>query len=192
MRTIMSLTVAALMTSTASASDWYSSVYGGANWDDVISAEGVSDNTGFVIGGTLGKRIPAVPGLRIEADLAFRQNVIDIDWCSGFSVDHDTTTLMANAVYDLPVAIGPLHPYVQAGVGYGHSEARLEDVSIASVEASGVAWQLGAGLNTQLADGVVFGIGYRFVQAPEIEVFGTEISDGGNHSAVAQLTFALD
>jgi len=189
MRALISITISALLCTTASAGNWYASAYGGANWDDVLKSDYLSDNTGFVIGGTVGKSIPSVPGLRIEADLAFRQNVIDL--CE-LSVDHDVLTLMGNTVYDLPLSVGPLHPYVLAGVGYGHSQARLEDLSIASVEASGVAWQLGAGVNTTLADGVQFGVGYRYVQAPEIEIFGTQLSDGTNHSVVAQLTFALD
>lgn len=192
MRLLTLILLTAISTQTALANDWYTSVYGGANWDDVISAEGVSENTGYVIGGTVGKRIPAVSGLRLELDLAFRQNEVDIDWCEDFTVDHNVTTLLGNLVYEPGVVIGPLHPYVLAGIGYGHSEARFEDISVASVESSGIAWQLGAGVNTEIADGVAFGIGYRYLQAPAIEVFGTEVADGGHHSAVAQLTFALD
>lgn len=184
----LALTVA--LASTASAKGFYTSVYGGANWDDVISAPFVDDNAGFVIGGTVGTTIDSVPGLRLEADVSFRQNTVDI--FGGFiSADHDTFGLLANVAYDLPVNLGPVHPYVLAGVGYGHTEATFEDVSLLKLEASGVAWQLGAGLNTQVADGVVAGIGYRYFNSPELEVLGLEVSDGSNHSLVAQVSFTF-
>ena len=166
-----------LSVSPVAAKGTYTSIYGGANFHDVISAPFVDDNTGYVVGGTVGTSIDSVPGLRIEADLSFRQNEVDL--FGGFlSVDHDTVALMGNVVYDLPVKLGPVHPYVLAGIGYGHTEATFEDVALLKLEASGVAWQLGAGLNTNLSDNVTAGIGYRYFQAPELEVLGLELSDG--------------
>lgn len=177
-----------LSVSPAAASGFYVSAYGGANWDDVIDAKGVDDQTGSVIGATVGTSVASVPGLRIEADLSFRQNEVDL--FGGFiSADHDTTALMGNVVYDLPVKLGPVHPYVLAGIGYGHTEATFEDVALLKLEASGMAWQLGAGLNTNLSDTVTAGIGYRYFQGPELEVLGLELSDGSNHSVVAQVAF---
>lgn len=177
-----------LSVSPAVASGFYVSAYGGANWDDVINAKGVDDQTGSVIGATVGTSVASVPGLRVEADLSFRQNEVDL--FGGFiSADHDTVALMGNVVYDLPVKLGPVHPYVLAGVGYGHTEATFEDVALLKLEASGVAWQLGAGLNTNLSDNVTAGIGYRYFVGPELEVLGLNLSDGSNHSVVAQVAF---
>ena len=187
------ITLAAVLASTvvaaaAEAKGFYTSVYGGANWDDVISAPFVDENTGMVIGGTVGTSIDSVPGLRIEADLSFRQNEVDI--FGGFvSADHDTVALMGNVVYDLPVNMGPVHPYVLAGVGFAQTSATFEDVALLKLESSGVAWQLGAGLNTKVADNVTAGIGYRYFNAPELEVLGLNLSDGSNHSVVAQVAF---
>jgi opacity protein-like surface antigen len=179
-----------LLTGAAQARGFYTSVYGGWNWDDVVSAPFVKENTGYVIGGTLGTTIDKVPGLRIELDMSHRGNEVDI--FGGFiSADHDTFALLGNVVYDLPVSWGPVHPYVLAGVGYGHTEATFENVSLLTLENSGVAWQLGAGVNTRLDDNVIVGVGYRYFNAPELEVLGTELSDGSNHSVVAHVAFSF-
>jgi opacity protein-like surface antigen len=190
MRVFLSLLAVTLLSVSAQAKGFYVSTYGGANWDSVVNVPGVEDNTGFVIGGTLGTDVTSVPGLSIEADMSFRQNEVDI--FSFATVDHDSFALMVNAVYDVPVKLGPVHPYVLAGVGYGHSEATLENISIISVESSGLAWQLGAGVKTELAPGVEAGLGYRYVQMPELEVLGLDLSDGDNHSLVASVTFSFD
>ena len=192
MKTLLGLVLLFILaTLPASADGYYVSVYGGANFDDVINTNGVSDNTGLAIGGTLGTHIKAVPGLRVEADVSFRQNDVDLAFGPGLTVSHETFAIMGNAAYDIPLAVGPLHPYVLVGVGYGHSEAILEDISLVKIQSSGVAYQLGAGLTTELADGVSLGIGYRYLKTEPLEVLGTELSDGSNHSVVAELKFAL-
>lgn len=182
------IAVSLVAAASANAKGFYTSVYGGANWDDVINAPFVNDNTGMVIGGTVGTTIDQVPGLRIEADISHRQNEVDV--FGGFiKADHNTFALLGNVVYDLPVELGPVHPYVLAGVGYGHTEATFENVSLLKLEASGVAWQLGAGVNTKVADGVIAGVGYRYFNSPEIDVLGLNLSDGTNHSLVAHVAF---
>lgn len=175
----------------ASAKGFYLGTYGGWNKDDVTSAPFVDDNSGYVIGGVIGTKLNAVPGVRLEADLSFRQNETDL--FGGFiSADHDTTALMANVVWDVPVAIGPVHPYVLGGIGIANTQATFENLAIARLEATGVAFQLGAGLNTEIADGITAGIGYRYFAGPELEVLGLELSDGSNHSVVASVNFQFD
>jgi opacity protein-like surface antigen len=173
---------------TASARDTYVSVYGGANWNDVFSAPGVEDKTGTVLGGVLGTNVPAVPGLRIELDASYRTNDVD---AFGLDVQHDTTALLGNVVYDLPVMVGGGQPYVLGGLGFAKTEAVVESLSLAKVEASDVAWQLGFGMNWKVADGVNAGVGYRYFQGPELQVLGTELSDGSNDSVVATVSFGL-
>lgn len=168
----------------------YVGVLGGANWDDVISSPYVDNKTGYVIGAVVGTHVRAVPGLRLEAELSDRLNEVDL--CGGYlTADHETLALMGNVVYDLPVKVGPFQPYALAGLGWAQSTATFEDVSIARAEASGVAWQLGAGVNTEIAEGITAGVGYRYFQGPEIEVFGNELSDGSNHAVLATVNFAL-
>jgi opacity protein-like surface antigen len=180
-----------LMSSTAAfAGDTYFGIYGGANWDDVVSSSFVNDNTGVVIGGVVGTKLSAVPGMRLELDASYRSNEVDI--FSGFiTADHDTTALMANAVWDVPVNMGPVRPYVLAGVGVAQTQATFEDVALLRLESTGVAYQLGAGFNTEVAEGVTAGIGYRYFAGPELEVLGLELSDGTNHSVVAEMKFAF-
>lgn len=183
---IAGLTLAVLAAIPASA-DTYVSAFGGANWDDVSS--GLDSNTGSLIGAAVGAHVKAVPGLRTEVELAFRQNDVTFYY---INAKHNTTSLMGNLVYDVPVDMGPVHPYALVGVGYASTEGVIENLSIATLKADGVAYQLGAGLNTQIAEGVTAGIGYRYFAGPEVAVFGTQLSDGTNHSVMASLTLNLD
>ena len=174
----------------AQAEGSYIGAYGGANWNDLVSTPFADSNTGVVVGGVLGTKVPAVPGLRIEADVSYRTNEIDI-FGGAITADHETVALLGNAVYDIPVSLGPVRPYVLAGVGYAQTQATFENVALLRLEASGVAYQLGAGLNMELAPGVAAGVGYRYFAGPELEVLGLQLSDGTNHSVVAELKFAL-
>ena len=186
---VLALVAPAMAQDKESAPGWYIGTYGGANWDDVISAKGVSDNTGYVIGAVVGTPLRQLPGLRIEADMSLRQNDVDISFGGPFTINatHETFALMGNVVWDVPLEAGPIHPYALIGAGYAHNEGRFENISLASVENSGFAWQLGAGVNTELTDGIIFGVGYRYLQSPDISVFGTTLSDGGNHAVLVEL-----
>lgn len=177
-------------TKTSNAEGAYVSAYGGVNWDSVYSASFINENSGSVVGVTIGKDVSAVKGLRVELDLSNRTN--DVDLFGGkITASHETTALMANAVYDVPVDWA-VKPYVLAGVGYAMSSATFEDIHILSLESSGVAWQLGAGANYEVSKGVTLGVGYRYLEAPEINVFGLDLADGSNHSLIAQVTFNLN
>lgn len=195
-RIILAALAALSLSAPAFAGDWYVGTYGGANFDDVIDHPVVHENTGVVIGGVVGTSVKSVPGLRVEADVSFRQNDVDVGpFCGPCSfvihASHETFAVMGNAVYDFPTKSWPVHPYVLVGAGYANTAGIFENIAIAKVEASGFAWQLGAGLNANVADGVVVGLGYRYFQAPEINVFGAELSDGSNHAVIAELKFAL-
>jgi opacity protein-like surface antigen len=189
--------IALSLSAAASPQAYYIGTYGGANWDDVleVSSPWISSesNTGYVVGGVLGTTVPSLPGLRFEVDISHRKNGVDlVVWKTPLSVDHTTFGLLANGVYDVPVDLAFLHPYVLVGAGYAHSTMTLEDIHLASVESSGFAWQLGAGVNTELTPGVYLGLGYRYFQGPEIEVLSTELSSGSNHSVLASLNFSLN
>lgn len=184
------LLLAVVLTPSAFARDTYVGAYGGGNWDDVIEAPFVSDNPGIVIGGVLGTSIPSVPGLYVEADVSFRQNEVDL-FGGALTADHDTFALLGNVVYAVDVGLGSVKPYGLLGVGYGHTEATFENITVLNLSSAGFAWQAGAGVMTPLADGVTIGAGYRFLMGPRLDVLGTELSDGRNHSAVLELRVAL-
>lgn len=174
--------------STATAGDWYASIYGGVNRNSVIELPFVKDETGHVIGGTVGKGIAAIPGLRIEVDLSHRSN--DVEVFSSLTANHETTGLLFNVAYDFTTN-GPVKPYLLVGAGYAHTQATFESISLLRLEASDLAFQLGAGAQAPLFPGARIGIGYRYFQGPVIEVFGTELSDGVNHSLIGTLSFDL-
>ena len=173
---------------TATAGDWYTSVYGGLNRDNVIDVPFVDSGNGAVFGATVGRNIAAIPGLRIEADLSYRTNEVDI-FGGAITANHDTTGALFNVAYDF--GAGPVMPYILAGVGYAHTEATFENISLLKLESSDVAFQLGAGATAPLFPGARIGIGYRFFQGPTIDVLGTELSDGDNHSLIGSLHFDL-
>lgn len=191
MRTFLGLlALTLLLAMQAQARDTYVGIYGGANWDDVLTHPVVDSQRGYVMGGVLGTDIPAVPGLYVEADMSYRGNEVDV-LGGKIKADHDTFALLGNVLYQIPVSLGPVHPYALVGAGYGHAAATFEDVHILSLESSGFAWQIGGGLNARVTDGVTVGLGYRYFQGPTLEVLGTELSDGGNHSVIAELRVAL-
>jgi opacity protein-like surface antigen len=172
----------------ATAGDWYASVYGGVNRNSVIEIPGVKDETGGVFGGAVGKRITAIPGLRAELDLSYRTNDVDV---FGFvTAQHETTGALFNVAYDIDIG-GDVKAYALVGGGYGHTQATFENISLLRLEASDFAYQAGAGASVPLAPGVSLSVGYRFFQAPVVEVFGLELSDGQNHSLIGSLSFDL-
>lgn len=191
MKHLLGLIVLAFaLASPSSAGGFYVGAYGGLNYADVIDAPFVEDNTGVVLGGVVGTSISAVPGLRVEADLSYRNNEVNV--FKFITADHETTALMGNVVYDLPLNLGRFHPYALAGVGVSQSDVTFENVALLRLESTGVAYQLGAGVSVDVAPGVSVGLGYRYFKAPEIEILGTELSDGSNHSAVASVNFSFN
>ena len=189
MRFLLSLCVLVALTMTASAKGFYVQTMAGANWSDTTNALGTDADVGFVLGGAVGTSIDAVPGLSLEGELAFRNN--SVSTFGGFiDGDQDQTTFMANVRYDL-IREGAYKPYVLAGVGYGSNKLSIENSPIA-FESQGVAWQLGTGVEMRVADGVWVGAGYRYVQTPEVEVLGFELSDGSNHNVMATARFSFN
>lgn len=199
MKHILGLIALAIVLSIApaSAKGWYVGTYGGANWNSFDVDEGwvvAKSDTGYVIGAVVGAPIESLPGLRIEADLNYRSNDIDTLLCGDpLIVSDETWALMGNAVYDVPVAIGGLHPYVMAGAGYG-SRAVSVDYTGYEIGNTGFVWQAGAGVNTEVANGVVLGVGYRYFDAPDFDVapIGGFHDPGANHSLIAEIKFAMN
>ena len=168
----------------------YVGVYGGVNLDDVIDSPIVKDKVvGTVVGGVIGKEVSAVPGLRVELDASYRTN--DVKLLSLIDIDHETTAILGNVVYDVPVSLLGGKPYLLVGLGVAETQVTFENVSVLQLEKTGLAWQAGVGYHWSVADGVTAGLGYRYFQGPELEVLGTELSDGSNHSVVASVSFAM-
>jgi OmpA-OmpF porin, OOP family len=108
-----------------------------------------------------------------------------------------TFALMANAWYEFNVG-SRFKPYLGGGVGWARSKTdgvfQEPDVLIDalavdpfdgfSVTSSGFAYQLGAGVTSEVMPGVSLGLGYRYFDAPNTEIFFSGKSIGAVVSAV--------
>lgn len=190
--------LAMLLSGNANAKGFYVGGYGGANWgsfsvdNDFVTAE---SDVGYVIGGVVGTSIDSLPGVRVELDLNYRSNDIDTLICDDIPliVTDETGALVANVAYDIPVKVGGLHPYVMAGLGFGKRTVSI-DYTGYEVENTGLVWQAGAGFNTEVADGVQLGVGYRYFDAPDFDIAptGGYHDAGSNHSLIASVNFAFN
>jgi outer membrane immunogenic protein len=222
------LAALAIATPAQAAGSWYLSLTGGANWLNDNSFTGTTtvdpdsftfaseSDTGYVIAGAVGLSLgQMMQGLRIEAEVGYRQNQVDGVWASDEDVgaapipdfgtadyDHTTLSVMANVWYDF--SAGSFKPYIGGGLGWvdvevdgTYTAAVLADTPF-SFSDSGFAWQLGGGVNFQVAPSVQLGVGYRYMAGPEVTVLAPDPNnlatgevDSQNHSAVVSLTFGM-
>ncbi|MCE9521338.1 MAG: outer membrane beta-barrel protein [Alphaproteobacteria bacterium] len=206
----------------AAGSGWYLSLSGGANWlndNDFVASNGVDtvtfnseSDTGFFIGGAVGYSLGQLvtPGLRVEVEVAYRQNQVDGDWASTtggendsglLDYDHSTTSVMANAWYDFDV--GGLKPYVGGGIGWadvnvdGNYVGALDPILDYSDD--GFAWQVGGGINFQVAPNMQLGLGYRYFSGPDVTILApnlptntlTQDLEYDNHTVLATISFGM-
>jgi opacity protein-like surface antigen len=216
----------------AQAGDFYISVFGGANFEKSTSnstqvffltgaADTVDPDTGFVLGGAIGVHLDKwLNGLRAEIEADYRRNKLEGHWSEGSAVfgptggpisGHSSTfALLANVWYDINIGQKWV-PYIGGGAGWGRSTfdgalAQTFGTRLSSntfhVENSGFVFQLGAGVNYPIQDGVNLGIGYRYFRGPSIKnnVFvgkggGFPLAVNGendNHSVMVNLTIDVD
>ena len=186
----------------ANAGNYYVNVAGGANWlgDNAFSVStsatsqfttfefGNDPRIGFVISAAVGMNLNTVlPGLRVEGEIAYRENDVDAIWVSSTTTSavpdalatsngsvqyqHSAFSIMANAWYDFQVA--GLKPYVGGGLGW--AEAQVDGVYPSKAVSntfseSGFAWQLGAGLHLPIDERHTLGIGYRYFSGPDVTI----------------------
>jgi opacity protein-like surface antigen len=152
-----------------------------------------------------------VPGLKVEAEVAYRQNKVDGLWTtindtagttdSGtLDYDHSTLSVMANVWYEFDLA--GVKPYLGGGIGW--ADVEVDGAYIGTVGGplnfsdDGFAWQAGAGVNFQVAPNIQLGVGYRYMEGPEVTILpplaGNTVTgdlENDNHSGVVTLTFGL-
>lgn len=206
----------------AQADGMYVSVFGGANFlkDDsnnggvsgfYTSHESFDADTGFVVGAAIGTGLDNwVKGLRIELEASYRRNDVGGAWSeetfwstSSGSIDANMSTfsIMSNVAYDFDVGM-KVKPYVMAGAGWARSHFDGALVTTGGsqwgnsfdTESSGFAWQLGAGINYEVAPGVDVGLGYRYFDGPNTSYFAgkNDINnnrhDNDSHAVTVNLT----
>jgi opacity protein-like surface antigen len=219
------LAVLATVQQAQAASDMYVSVFGGANFqaDDsqrtsfyTVSSFETDPDTGFAIGAAVGTRLDNwAKGLRVELEAAYRRNDVGGRWSTSTGsyagyLDGNTSSfsIMANAWYDIDIGT-KVRPYVGGGIGWARSRSEFAQVvtysdgpttpfltSTTSNENSGFAWQLGLGINYEVAPDVDVGIGYRYFVGPRlgevVDFFGNENLDNENHAVQVNLTVGIN
>ena len=123
------------------------------------SSAGVNFNNGWALLGAAG--VGVFDNVRVEAELAHRHNSVD-----NFSGDVSSNSLMANALYDIPFALGIFKPYV--GVGLGGARVKADNIGLGGVfgnlndSDSTWAYQGIAGLSAPITDNLSFLLDYRY------------------------------
>lgn len=174
---------------------FYIAPFGAVNWSedgDTFGPVSFPNDTGHAFGVALGTAVDAVPGLRIEAEAAFRENGASVKFGPVTVADayDETLSLMGNVVYDLPLKLDPYWVYVTAGVGYADREVGLTAFPLA-IHGAGLAWKVGGGVNTRVADGVLVGVFYEHFEGPDLSL-GPLSFDGGNDSAGVRVTLGFN
>lgn len=179
-------------------------------------------DTGFVVGGAIGTELRNwVQGLRAEMEVSYRRNDRSgnheyfyglFDPAEGpINGNLSNFSVLANIWYEFDVG-SKFRPYVGGGAGWAQS--RLEATApIASdpnnvtvetnwdttdEEANGFAFQLGAGINHNVAPGVDVGIGYRYFNGPNFDpiIVGKNNLpvdfENENHSVLVNLTISTN
>lgn len=176
------------LASSASAKGFYVSSGFGWNVDGDSTLPFVNEESGLVGTLAVGTPIDGVPGLRAEVEASFRSHESSI---GPFTLEHDTTAVMLNAVYGFQ-DMGRFEPYVLVGAGVAHTELTFGGIAPLTVENDGFGYQAGVGVNYLVAKNVKLGVGYRYAEFPEVELFGFELDGGSNHSVMATATVQFD
>jgi len=215
------------------ASNFYVSVFGGANWlqDDRFVGTAVvtgattttetftfdsKPDTGWIVGGAVGMSLNQfMQGLRVEAEVAYRQQDVGGPWAAttttgvggttitgALDYEQSSLSVMANVWYDFDVA--GVSPYIGGGIGWAETELDGTFIDITntavlplSFDDNGFAWQLGAGVNFDIAPNMKLGVGYRYFEGPEVDVTSpiagivTRGVESQNHTVLVNLTLGL-
>lgn len=176
----------------------------------------VDPDTGFLIGAEIGFHFDRwLHGLRGGFEASYRRNDIGGHWLAStfgnstggpIDVNVSTFAVMANVWYDVDFG-RKWKPYFGGGAGWARTKVDGALVTTFSTNAgnhsgttfayekSGFAWQLGAGVNYEIQDGVSLGLGYRYFRGPEIknDIFIGKNNlpvnfENDNHSVMINLT----
>ena len=110
-------------------------------------------------------------GVRLELEFAYRENGVDSLANAAAQGDTKLMTGMVNATYAFRT-LGPLVPFVGAGVGVGHLELdSVRPVGATSIDDSntGLALQGIAGIEYALTEKLSLNLSYRYMFAPSLD-----------------------
>lgn len=189
---------------------WYLSIFAGGVWEGVLTAEDDSDvdtddveiNTdmGWLLGAAVGTHL--FDNVRGEVEISGSSREVNGASEGGPTIALDgtvtTASLMGNLWVDLDTGSG-FTPYIGGGLGVGYVAAESPGVPVPLVlpldaDGVGLAYQVGAGVKFDVADGIALDLGYRFKGiSAEISGAGTEdvVAHIGSHVVQAGLTFGF-
>jgi OOP family OmpA-OmpF porin len=137
-----------------------------------VASDNIDVKAGFFGSGAVGHAFGN--GFAVEGEAYYAQNHADTDDVGGFSKTQSYGAL-ANLIYAI-TQVGPVVPYVGAGVGYGHAKYTLLGDSSGD---SGVVWQLRAGFGGDLSPTLRWDFGYRYLSEPKFSASQTRVSSAG-------------
>ncbi|MBL8594250.1 MAG: porin family protein [Devosia sp.] len=187
---------------------WYFSVFAGGLWDGFVTAEDDSDpdaddvevstDAGWLLGAAVGTHV--FDSLRAEVELYGASRNVNGASEGALSIDLDGTVttvgLLGNLWVDFDTGSG-FTPYIGGGLGVGYVHAESPGAGpVAPLDADGVglAYQLGAGVQVDVADNIALDLGYRWKGvSAEISGDGTEdvVAHVGSHVVQVGLTFGF-
>jgi len=124
-------------------------------FDDLVNGPLGTDfgnANGLLYGVQLG--VPVLPGLKLVGNLAYSDTElkVGVPILGGVNFGQSTAVFYdAGLQLGLPVPVGNLSPFLQAGAGGIHQEVSVADLT---TSASSFAWNLGGGVDMALAPGV--------------------------------------
>lgn len=179
-------------------------------------------DTGFVLGGAIGVHLDKwLQGLRGEVEVSYRRHDVGGNWFwttltngvvdgtsfGAIDANQSTFAIMANVWYDIDMGWRVV-PYVGGGAGWARVKfdgafrtfSGFNTTTWTVNRDNGFAWQLGLGFNYEVQPGVNLGVGYRYFQGPDVEVFfggkfnvipAQEI-ENNNHSLLVNLSVDIN
>jgi len=159
--------------------DWYVSLFGGGAWVNEINTAWRDEpgygydiwlEPGFALGVTVGTKVFDM--LRIEGELSGTlSQVSEIyeeydDEYSDLPGSISALYLLGNVWFDVDTGSG-FTPYIGGGVGAAAVALSLYDGNW-ETDGTGFAYQLGAGVQVDVADNITLDLGYRYKAVPDL------------------------
>lgn len=145
----------------------YAKILGGANFLQKNNSHSTF-KTGYLVAGSVG--YSSCYGLSIEGEYAFRKNTIKkISFAGEGSSNHgyfQTSSYMANLLWDVPCILWNIEPFIGAGIGYDSQRLHSSNsLVVFNQKWNRFSWQLMIGLSYLVLCNTEMTLEYKFHQA---------------------------
>ena len=160
-------------------------------------------DVGYAFSGAVGYEFKTDSPLsfRAEGEVGYSKDEIDTHNVVGTGVFNggdafgETTTFYGLVNGYIDYELGPITPFVSAGVGYGQLDFSGHGVTPTGVvlndQGSGVAWQVGAGAAYSVTDTVKLDLGYRYFGIENAGVTATDATGSDVDYRAHQITLGI-